>query len=413
MARREETQVLVVGAGPVGLFTTLSLRERGLEVTIVDEEHRGAAHSYALALHPASMKLLDDLGVGALLRRQAHSIRSLAIFEGGESRAELPFETPLMVVPQSELEDALRRALQARGVTVGWRRRLALVEPQEHAVLSRVDSLEQVSGGYAVATSRTVVTHSIEVTSSFVVAADGHHSTVRRQMEIPFVEAGEAAMFAVFELYADFGASDEVRIILHDGTINGLWPLGDGRWRFAFQLAGADLVPARGGRRSVVQIGQRAFPEVAERRLTELIAERAPWFDAEIGEVPWSVAVRFERRVAERFDAGRVWLAGDAAHVTVPIGMQSMNHGLVEAAELAEGLTEVMGRGSADGRLSDLAARQADGWRRLLGLGAGWGAGSSAPSWVAARPQQLVQCLPASGEALTRLASRLGLEPRG
>lgn len=412
MTRREETQVLVVGAGPVGLFTALCLRERGIEVTVVDEEHRGSAHSYALALHAASVKLLEGFGLAEELRGSAHAVTSLAVVEDSQWRAELDLEPPLLVVPQSQLEAVLRKALRVRGVHVGWGRRLALVEPRNDGVSCRVDTLEHVSGGYAVATSRSVVTHSTEVAAAFVVAADGHHSTVRRQLEIPFSEAGEAALFAVFEFYADFSPADRACLVLHGGTINGLWPLGDRRWRFAFQLDQADLVPARGGRRSVIQIGQRAFPQVAERRLAELVAERAPWFEAAIGEIPWSVAVRFERRVAERFGEGRVWLVGDAAHVTVPVGMQSMNLGLREGLELASGLAAVLRDGASVERLAEQARAQVSEWRRVFGLDGGFSAGPSAPDWAARRSLELVQCLPASREALTELAGRLGLEPR-
>ncbi len=410
MTRREETQVLVVGAGPVGLLTALCLRERGVEVTVVDEEPRGSAHSYALALHSSSLKLLDDLGVARRIQEGAHQVTALEVFEDGQPRAELELGAPLLVVPQSRLEGALRDALQARGVAVGWNRRLAQIEPGEDGVASRVDSLEHVSGGYAVASSHAVVTHSTEVASAFVVAADGHHSTVRRQLEITFREAGEAALFAVFELYADFDSPERARIVLHEDTVNGLWPLGERRWRFAFQLGQADLVPARGGRRSVVQIGQRAYPQVAKRRLVELIAERAPWFDATIGEVPWSVAVRFERRVAERFGEGRVWLAGDAAHVTVPVGVQSMNLGLSEGAELADAMAEAVRQGGPTARLADQARAQSSEWRRLFGLEGGFVAGQSASPWAARRPVELAQCLPASRVALTELAARLGLE---
>ena len=62
-----ETEVLVVGAGPVGLFSALSLARHGVRVQIVDEQFRTAAHSYALALHSSSLGLLHEAGVAEKL----------------------------------------------------------------------------------------------------------------------------------------------------------------------------------------------------------------------------------------------------------------------------------------------------------------------------------------------------------
>jgi 2-polyprenyl-6-methoxyphenol hydroxylase-like FAD-dependent oxidoreductase len=105
-----------------------------------------------------------------------------------------------------------------------------------------------------------------------------------------------------------------------------------------------------------------------------------------------------------------VWLAGDAAHLTGPAGMQSMNAGLQEAAELADRLALVRGGRNGLGRLEEYGRERIAAWRVLLGLDGRLRPGPRAPGFVAANAQRLLPCLPATGSDLVELASRLGLE---
>ena len=97
MFGRKKPEVLVVGAGPVGLFTALSLARRGVPVQIVDKEWRTAAHAYALALHAGSLRLLKDLGLLDAVLEQAYPVRSIGLYDGAERRAELgPLDVVVM-----------------------------------------------------------------------------------------------------------------------------------------------------------------------------------------------------------------------------------------------------------------------------------------------------------------------------
>jgi FAD binding domain len=143
------------------------------------------------------------------------------------------------------------------------------------------------------------------------------------------------------------------------------------------------------------------FPVLAEESLREFIAARAPWFKGSIGEMFWRNVVRFEKRLASAFGLGRLWLAGDAAHLAGPAGVQSMNVGIAEAAGLARIIARVLNEGAPFNEFDSYNTDWTREWLRLL-------SGKPDP-WVAARADRILSCLPAHGDELERLVSQLGL----
>ena len=240
--RDEQTEVLVVGAGPVGLLTAIVAAEAGLAVKIIDQEARTTARSYACALHPRTLKLLDGMGLAAALVDQGRRIETVAFYDHESRRAEakvselggaFPF---LLVLPQSAVEEVLEQRLHKAGVTVNWHHRFDSCQEQGDAVTATVEELGGTATGYIVPHWETVVVKRIPVHAQFVVGADGLASLVRHRLGIEMPRLAEPEFFAAYEFEADGPTEPEVRVVVDDTTTNVLWPLAGNRHRWTFQL---------------------------------------------------------------------------------------------------------------------------------------------------------------------------------
>lgn len=418
MFGKKEPDVLVVGAGPVGLVAALTLARRGARVQIIDEAWRSAAHSYGLALHPDAMKLLQELEVIEPVLQSAYRVTSLGLYGDTEARERLDLAAlddafPFVAVfPQSLLEELLTEALTKHHVKVQWNHRLARLESANDHVLATIDKLEKETVGYAVSHSEWVIAKSKEYQVPFVIGADGHRSLVRQQLGIDFSQVGKAQHFAVFEFTTDVDLKHEMQVILNPANTNAIWPLPDGRCRCSFELPDYDHPEQeREKNRLTVELGLARYPMLKEDNLRALLAERVPWFTGKIGEIEWKLVIRFERRLAERFGTGRVWLTGDAGHMTSPVGVQSMNIGLREAHELATYVADGLeGKPGADVHLHDYGQQRLAEWRKIFGIEGGLGPSEMTPEWLRPHVGELVLALPASGSGLDPLVGQLGLQ---
>ena len=418
MPNESKTEVLIAGAGPVGMFTAALLAKAGVEVDLFDREPGIAARSYACSLHPATLRLLDRIGLADEVLKAGRRIDRIAFYEGTERRAELklsslPSKYPFVVsLPQLALESLLEAQLsRATRTKVHWSHRVAWVRPEQDRVAAGVHQLTRTSEGYSVPTWEWVVGKTLERRASLVVGADGHHSTTRQSLGIEYERIAGPDHFAVYEFESDEPVNDEIRVVLHENTTNVLWPLPGNRFRWSFQFdptrAESDF-PEKD--RSGVIIEHKAGTEAKRGEMRRFLGKRAPWFTASIEDISWAVDVPFERRLAKEFGRGRCWLAGDAAHQTAPAAMQSMNVGFREAALLTDMLVEILRGNGGVNLLEDYGREQRAEWRRLLCIDGKPKPRDTASPWVAAHAGKVLPCVPASGEDLLILLNVLGLE---
>lgn len=396
MFAKHETEVLVVGAGPVGLMTALRLAKRGVQVEIVDKHWRTGAHSYALALHPESLRLLDELGILSNLMEVGRRVDRVSFWEGDRERCALslsdlggdfPF---LLVLPQSHLEGALEKHLQENRVKVLWNHRLQEISDSDFS--TEIAKLDRVACGYPIAQMEWMVVKTFRTKASFVVGADGYHSIVRDKLGIALEQLSEPDIFSVFEFESPTDPGSEVRVVLDERWTSVLWPMTNNRCRWSFQISNADR------------------HEPTHEHLNALIKERAPWFPEVKGEIHWSSAVLFARRLTESFGRNWVWLAGDAAHLTGPVGVQSMNSGLIEGSDIGNRLADILRNNAPREILEEYGTEHLKEWRALLGLHGKPAPKADADDWVKHRAERILACAPATGNDLRRLLGQLHLE---
>jgi 2-polyprenyl-6-methoxyphenol hydroxylase-like FAD-dependent oxidoreductase len=390
--RDQRTQVLVVGAGPVGLLAALRLRQQGMRVRLIDQQSQRRAHTFPVVLHPQTLRLLIEAGITAALFWRGRPVTHLAIYGDYERRTVLDFpevagaHAGLLTLPQDILRQTLTTALEQLGVEVEWNTRLAVLQQDERSVWGRLVHEEPS----LLMRSRKAEATSFE--ADFVIGADGYESTVREALGILLVEHGKVQSFAFFDASTQRSGT-EAQVSLADDYANSAYPLQGGQTRFSFQLGRAlHKAPDAGA-------------------LHELLSARMPWYAGDLVSFNWGGVAEFRRALAEHFGQGRVWLAGEAAHLSGPLGVHSLNVGLDEANELALliGAASKQSIGSDFGATYDAARRRQ--WRALLGLEPLAHPTTSSAEWLRRHHDRIVGVLPASKldlEALQRQLRLLG-----
>jgi 2-polyprenyl-6-methoxyphenol hydroxylase-like FAD-dependent oxidoreductase len=392
MTADKVTDVVVVGAGPVGLYGALCLARRGVRVEIVDREPFGAVRSFAVGLHAETLRRFEQVGLARGMVDRGNAIHRLVFFEGPErvqdaelagTDATLP---PFLALPQSVLEGMLERSLRAENVHVRWNHRLeAISEGPDSATVTVAELAPVASRG---SEERAVVGHT-EIETSFIIGADGIDSFARKHLKLEFASTGPAETYSIFEFVAALDCPHDLHIVFDGPHGSALWPINEnqGRWSLGVDPE-ANLV-------------------TDARDLYSLIRSRAPWFAPRLKDVSWSAVARFDRGVVERFGRGRIWLAGDAAHTAGPCASHSMNAGIQEAYDLATRMAEVIADRAGSDHFETYDARCRRRWQELQALGDRIEA-SAAPAWLKHRAAGIQDFLPVSGPDLDGLLARLG-----
>ncbi len=320
-----DTDVLVVGAGPTGLTLAATLLSRNVRVVVVDRQAAGANTSRAAAVNARTLEVLESVDVSRRIVKAGILAPRFTVKQGshtlmGIDFTGLPTQYPYtLMISQANTEALIAERLAELGG--------AVLRPKELERLHQ--DRDSVTAGF---------TDGDTIRARYIVGCDGGHSTVRAQAEIGFAGGEYAESFALADVRLSGEApTDEVILFYALAGLTVLAPLPDGIHRIVAPSTRAPEHPTLDFVQDILDT--RGFG-TGRTVATELV---------------WGSRFRIQHRVADSYRAGRLLLAGDAAHVHSPAGGQGMNLGIQDAVALAAALDEVL-HGGPDAVLDDYSA---------------------------------------------------------
>jgi 3-(3-hydroxy-phenyl)propionate hydroxylase len=309
-----DAQVAVVGAGPVGMTLAGRLAQQGVRVILLEQQPRHAGEgSKAICMQRETLEIWARLGVGERVaergvqwnvgRTYFRGRELFAIRLPGGERDHFP---PFVNISQTEVEELLLARLgEMPEVDLRWGYRLT--------------GLTQDAGGVTVSCATDAGTANLRV--GFVVGTDGAHSTVRHLLGMGFPGHSHEDLFLIADVRARLPFPNERRFHFDPPWNPGRQVLihqqPDDVWRIDWQVPSETDV-----------LAERASGRL-DRRIRRVVGESADY------ELVWLTPYRFHQRLVERFRAGRVLVAGDAAHLFSPFGARGLNSGAADAENLA------------------------------------------------------------------------------
>jgi 2-polyprenyl-6-methoxyphenol hydroxylase-like FAD-dependent oxidoreductase len=301
-----DTDVLIVGAGPVGLFLANECARRGLRWRLIEARASQSEHSKALAIFPRTMEIFDMAGVVAPFVESANRVTSTTIVAQGRTLALMPFapeESPypyIAMVPQNVTEKLLVEQLINKNGRVEYETSFISAVQHDDCINVTLDHTGQRK----------------ELTAAFVIGCDGAHSAVRHLLNLPFEGSEYHDMFLLADIETNEALpADQLQLCPHESG-----PLA--------------IFPISATRRRIVAMIRNAEGDVPSLELVrQLLKQRAP-AGIEAYDLHWSSYFHIHRRHVAQLRQGRFFLAGDAAHIHSPFGGQGMNTGLQDAWNL-------------------------------------------------------------------------------
>ncbi|MEU4358120.1 FAD-dependent monooxygenase [Streptomyces virginiae] len=334
MGHSSTTDVLVVGAGPIGLTAAAELRRRGVSCRIVDRLPAPLPFAKAVGIQPRTLEILDRMGTVRAVLDAAVPMRGQITYVNGVEQPRidlvLPPEVPyrFAALPQYETERILAEHLGRWGTAVERGTELVSFSQDTDGVTSR---LHTPSGAEE------------ELRTRYLVGCDGAHSIVRKGLGLSF-EGGafpEEYMLADVEADWDLPYGYSLRAMHLDGAgavddVLVCIPLpGRGRYRMSMKVP-PELSTAQQAAAAADGVvhglqGGRA-PQLAD---IQTVLDRLSPTPTTASDIRWSSVFRISHRIVDRYGHGRVFIAGDAAHIHPPTGAQGMNTGIQDAWNLA------------------------------------------------------------------------------
>ena len=308
----DNPKVLISGAGPVGLTLANELVRHGISVRIVDKSAGRTDKSKALVMWSRTLELFDDAGYAKDFMSSGMQAHGAQISTGSQVVARVSFDlidsrfAYALMIAQSETERVLEERLAASGVAVERGVALAGFADKGSAVEAQ---LTRANG------------ETEKVEADWLVGCDGAHSTVRHGLGFAFEGSTLQSHWALADGHiTGLAPADHLHIFWHRDGILAFFPIVGDRWRVI-----ANLGPARDG---------ETHPDPTLEEINALMARRGSPGIA-MSDPVWLAAFRINERKVRDYSKGRVFLAGDAAHIHSPAGGQGMNTGMQDAFNLA------------------------------------------------------------------------------
>ncbi len=327
------TDVVIVGAGPTGLALACLLAGENVSFALLERQAEGANTSRAAVVHARTLEALEELKVSDRLRAEGHIVPRFTLRDRDQALATLRFDqlptryAYTLMIPQYRTEAILRDRLRELGHD--------LYRP------CAVNDLRQDAGGVSVTVAAEGQPPQT-IRARYLVGADGMHSTVRERAGIGFTGDSYAQSFVLADVRMNWSLSaSEVMLFVSPAGLVVVAPLPGGHHRV---VATVDDAPEQPGIADVQHLLDTRGPVTGAARIQEVV---------------WSSRFRVHHRLADHYRAGRILLAGDAAHVHSPAGGQGMNTGIQDAIALGHALAAAL-----DGRADERALDQYERTRR-------------------------------------------------
>jgi 2-polyprenyl-6-methoxyphenol hydroxylase-like FAD-dependent oxidoreductase len=333
--------VLVVGAGPTGLTLAAQLARFGVHCRVIDKQLNRAHESRALGVQARTLEILETLGLGeTLVRRGSNTTRLKLHVDRGEpasldlgqvprSDTRFPF---ILFVGQPQTEGVLAEYLSTLGVVIERGVELTTAH-EEH--------------GHVACALRHGDGRQESIVARYVAGCDGAHSTVRKAAGIDFEGAAYPQNFVLGDVEADNLERGAIHAFAAGRGVAMFFPLGDPTtWRVMAIESSRPQPPTVSGHRHVVSTQPLSLAEL------QAMIEEPTVGSVRVRDAAWLTRFRLHHRQASRYREGRMFLAGDAAHIHSPVGAQGMNTGIQDAWNLGWKLALVVD-GRADPRLLD------------------------------------------------------------
>lgn len=314
----QRSEIIVVGAGPVGLMLAILLKQQGITCRIIDKMSTRQGYCKALGIQPRSLEVWDDAGILTPILNEGLCFKETRIFQDGKeihsnliTLPELPFG--FLSIPQFKLEDILVQEAKKLGVDIEQGIELLSFEQADNGVVAELHD------------NNSGLTEKSRF--SYLVGCDGAHSVTRKQLNLSF-DGGkfpQTFMLADVRVHWEFAHQTNYRFnYQHDNTDNTVV-----------------FVPYRGDRRFRIStaVPESLLNQIKDNKpsledFNEILKKAVP-VAVELDDLRWSSMYQISHRIVNQYSSGQVFLAGDAAHIHPPIGGQGLNTGVQDVYNLA------------------------------------------------------------------------------